>query len=108
MPASGGDVREIWSFGETKQGMPTILHTWAPDGRYILFGAPDLSDLPSWELWRVPVEGGKPEKMGLQRRWGIWHLTLRPDGRQLAFAGRGGASTDSEVWVIENFLPKIK
>jgi len=105
MPASGGDVREIWSFGETKQGTPTISHTWTPDGRYILFGAPDQSDLPSYDLWRVPVEGGKPEKMGLQRRWGIWHITVRPDGRQIMFAGRGGASTDSELWVLENFLP---
>jgi Tol biopolymer transport system component len=106
MPASGGDVREIWSFGETKQGTPTILHTWTPDGRYILFGAQDPSNLTNWELWRVPVEGGKPEKMGLQRRWGIHHISVRPDGRQLVFAGRGGASTDSELWVLENFLPK--
>lgn len=106
MPASGGDAREVWSFGEIKQGTPTISHTWTADGRYILFGAPDLSDLRVWDLWRVPVEGGKPEKMGLQTRWGIIHPTVRPDGRQLAFAGRGGASTDSELWVLENFLPK--
>ena len=106
MPASGGDVREVWSFGKTKQGMPTITHTWTPDGRYILFGAPDPSDLPGYDLWRVPVDGGKPEKVGLQRRWGIWRPTVRPDGRQLAFAGRGGASTDSELWAMENFLPK--
>jgi Tol biopolymer transport system component len=106
MPATGGDAREIWSFGETKPGMPSINHTWTPDGRYILFGAPDPSDPRSWELWRIPVEGGKPEKMGLQRGWGIWHISVRPDGRQLVFAGRGGASTDSELWVLENFLPK--
>jgi Tol biopolymer transport system component len=105
-PASGGDVREIWNFGETKHGMPSASNTWAPDGRYILFGAPDPSDPRGWELWRVPVEGGKPEKLGLQRRWGIWHISIRPDGRQLVFAGRGGASTDSELWVLENFLPQ--
>jgi Tol biopolymer transport system component len=106
MPASGGDVREVWSFGETKQGTGTISHQWTPDGRYILFGAPDPSELRVWDLWRVPAQGGKPEKMGLQRRWGIWHISVRPDGRQLVFAGRGGASTDSELWVLENFLPK--
>ena len=108
MPASGGEAREVWSFGETKQGIPGGDHTWTPDGRYIVFGMPDPQDLPSWDLWRIPVEGGKPEKMGLQRRWGIWDLTVSPDGRQLAFAGRGGASTDSELWVLENFLPKAK
>jgi Tol biopolymer transport system component len=105
MPASGGDTKEIWSFGKTKPGTPGINHTWTPDGRYIVFGAPDTSDLRVWNLWRVPVEGGTPEKLGLQKMWGIFNLTIRPDGRQLAFAGRGGASTDSELWVLENFLP---
>jgi Tol biopolymer transport system component len=108
IPASGGDVREIWSFGEMKQGVPGISHTWAPDGRSILFGAPDLTDMRVWDLWRVPVEGGKPEKMGLQTRWGMWDLTVHPDGRQLAFAGRGGPSDESELWVLENFLPPAK
>jgi Tol biopolymer transport system component len=106
MPASGGEVREICDLGKTKPGTPTITHTWTPDGRYILFGAPDQSDLRVWDLWRVPVEGGRPEKMGLQRGWGIWHISVRPDGRQLVFAGRGGSSMDSELWVLENFLPK--
>ena len=106
MPASGGDAREVWSFGETKEGTPGGNHTWTPDGRYIVFEAPDPSDMRVWDLWRVPVEGGKPENMGLQRRWGILSLTIRPDGRQIAFAGRGGSSMDSELWVLENFLPQ--
>lgn len=105
MPASGGEAREIWNFGETKSGMPPVSHTWAPDGSHILFSAPDPADLPTYDLWRVSIEGGKPEKIGLQRKWGIWGLSVRPDGRQLAFAGRGGASTDSELWVMEQFLP---
>jgi Tol biopolymer transport system component len=105
MPASGGDTKEIWSFGETKRGTPHGDHTWTPDGRYIVFSAPEPSDMPVWDLWRIPVEGGKPETMGLQKRWGIRPLTVRADGRSIAFANRGGASTDSEVWVMENFLP---
>ena len=106
MPASGGDASEVWSFGETKQGVPGVDQTWTPDVRYILFSAPDPSDLRIWDLWRVPIDGGKPKKAGLQRKWPMWDLTIRPDGRQLTFAARGGASSDSELWVLENFLPK--
>jgi Tol biopolymer transport system component len=105
MPVSGGEAREVWSFGETKPGTPGGSHTWSRDGRYILFSALDPDDLPLWVLWRVPVEGGPPERIGLQRRWGIYGLTVHPGGRQIALAGRGGPSTSSEVWMIENFLP---
>jgi len=105
MPAVGGEAREIWSFGETETGTPPIYHRWSPDGRHIFFGGLDQQDRPNWKLWRVPIEGGKPEGMGLQRQWGLWDLTVSPDGRQIAFAGRGGASTESELWILENFLP---
>jgi Tol biopolymer transport system component len=86
-------------------GTPNVSHVWTPDGRYILFSAPDPADMRSWDLWRMPVAGGKPEKIGLQRTWGIWSLTVRPDGRQLAFTGKGGPDTDAELWVMKNFLP---
>jgi len=106
MPASGGEVKEIWNFGEIERGTPGVSQVWSSNGEYILFSAPDLTHMRVWDLWRIPVEGGKPEKAGLQRNWGIFALNLSPDGRQLAFAGRGGASTDSELWVLENFLPE--
>jgi Tol biopolymer transport system component len=107
MPASGGEAREIWNFGEMKRGVPGISHIWAPDGESILFGAPDLKDLRVWNLWRVAVKGGKPpEKMGLQTRWGLWGLSVHPSGRKLIFASRSGPSSDSELWVLENFLPQ--
>jgi len=105
MPVSGGEAREVWSFGETKPGTGLGSHTWSRDCRYILFSAADPDDLPLHVLWRVPVEGGTPEKLGLERRWGIGSLTVHPNGRQVAMAGRGGPSTSSEVWMIENFLP---
>ena len=108
MPASGGEVKELWSFGEIEWGTPGIDQAWSPDGQYILFAAPDLNDMRNCDLWRISVDGGNPEKVGLQRSWGIISPTFSPDGRKLAFAGRGGASTDSELWVLENFLPESK
>jgi len=105
IPISGGETREIWNFGETKRGMPPISHIWSPDGRSILFSSPDPEDMRIWNLWRIRIHGGQPEKTGLQTKWGLWDLTMHPNGRGLLFAGRGGPSTDSELWVLENFLP---
>jgi Tol biopolymer transport system component len=106
VPASGGAARELWNFGATKPGTPGGSHTWSPDGQYILFSQPDYDDLPHWVLWRAPIGGGPPEKLGLDQRWGIDSLTVHPDGSQIAMAGRGGPSTSSEVWMMDNFLPE--
>jgi hypothetical protein len=92
-----------------------------PDGRYILFGtrkrSPDHPDEPvrvpapagggerrklyePVELWRIPAEGGEPQKLLAidEPR----NLSIHPDGQRIAFAAGEEAS---EVWVMENFLP---
>jgi len=55
------------------------------------------------ELWRISLEGGKPEKVGLAMKR-LRELRVHPDGRQIVFAA-GGRKT--EVWVMENFLPEL-
>lgn len=107
IPAVGGTARDIWDFGKVEPGAPSQDLAWSHDGRYILFNEPNTIDTAR-DLWRIPVEGGVPEKMGLQKSGGIRPITVRPDGRQLAFASRGAPSTASEIWVIENFLPEPK
>jgi Tol biopolymer transport system component len=106
IPALGGPAKEIWNFGKAEPGAPSQNIAWTADGRYILFVQYDRADFRGNELWRVPVEGGKPEKMGLQKKWAIFSITARPDGRQIAFASKQTADTDTEVWVMDNFLPK--
>ena len=53
------------------------------------------------ELWRVPVEGGKAERIGVHTGGG---QQFSPDGRRLFFWENN--SQGGEVWVLENFLPK--
>ena len=106
MPAAGGVAKETWNFGKAEPGAPGQSLAWTADGRFILVSQHDRADARNWELWRVPVEGGKPEKMGLEMRWGIAPITVHPDGRQIAFGSKQTADTASEVWVMENFLPK--
>lgn len=38
------------------------------------------------ELYRVPTEGGAPEKFGLEISGFIMNLSAHPDGRQIAFS----------------------
>jgi Tol biopolymer transport system component len=105
IPSAGGPAKEVCNVGKADPGAPSQSLAWTADGRYILFSQYDRADFTIKELWRVPAEGGKPEKMGLQKKWGIFSITVHPDGRQIAFASKLTADTATEVWVMENFLP---
>jgi hypothetical protein len=57
-------------------------------------------------LWRVPVSGGEPEKMGISIAGQLMYPQMHPDGRRITFGlFEIGAS---EVWALENFLPKAR
>ena len=95
MPAAGGEARELLRLRVPETFRWCGAVAWTPDGRYILFAKhkPD-------ELWRVPAEGGKPQKLLAME--GLCHISVHPDGQRVAFTG--GRPT-SEIWVMENFLP---
>ena len=111
MPAAGGEPRELYTW---ELSGAYIWQTWTADGRYILVPIrPPIKDLEGkmenirWALWRIPVEDGEPQKLGLEVP-GIF-FSVHPDGRHIAFTStdptinmRGG------VWVMENFLPEIE
>jgi Tol biopolymer transport system component len=101
IPANGGEPRELFRYEQ--KGNFQISPAWTADGRYIL-----LSRLPdqkgNWDLWRVPVDGGQPEKVGLEKR--CESISAHPNGRQIAFFLN--EASINEVWVMENFLPGLK
>ncbi len=112
MPAAGGEPREILRLPGAPMEVPETFRwsvglTWTPDGRYILFGnhkwPPDqpllYADEPH-ELWRIPAEGGEPQK--LLAMDGLARVSIHPDGQRIAFTG---GKQEAEVWVMENFLP---
>ena len=72
------------------------------DGHSLLLISEDPG--PYAALYRVPAEGGKPEKLGefqgLQHAHGF---SVHPDGRQGMFHS---LVTRTELWALENFLPK--
>jgi len=98
VPTAGGEPRELHRYEAEASWVMSIA--WSRDGKNLLYsvrGDP--------QLWRIGVDGGRPEKTGLSGEGTPWHLSVHPDGRRIAFdSGTFGA----EVWVMENFLPAVQ
>ena len=65
---------------------------------------PTKKDDPKGELYRIPAQGGEPEKLGLEMSGFIINLSAHPDGRHIAFSS--SEQSIGEIWVMENFLPE--
>jgi Tol biopolymer transport system component len=99
MEATGGEPRRLEGTGGTFRGF-----TWSADGKHVLYTRRGAD--AGWQLWRVSVDGGDPELLGLSESSRIAHLSASPDGRRLLFSRRGPGG--AEVWVMENALPVAK
>ncbi|MCJ7579743.1 MAG: tetratricopeptide repeat protein [Candidatus Aminicenantes bacterium] len=110
IPVAGGEVRDITSFEQVGSwGLVDI--GWSPDGQNVFFSklsSEQKGDKPQdWELWKVSVMSGPAEKTGLKIR-GIPYISIHPDGQQIVWSSySAGTAPVPEVWVMENFLPKI-
>jgi Tol biopolymer transport system component len=60
---------------------------WSPDGRFLYFVQQPNRSAAAEELWRVPSQGGTPQKV-LSSRTAIWNPRIDPTGRYLAFASQ--------------------
>jgi len=93
MSSLGGERREL--LREDKHIVGSIV--WTSDSQNVLFMKGGT------ELWRIPAEGGEPRKLWeLEKRIGLQHLRIHPDGRRIAFVG---THTAFELWEMSNFLP---
>jgi len=101
MPSQGGYPVELHRF-ELK-GREIVNLDWSPDGRYIYFSKPTPE---GWELWRVPADGGKAENLQL-KMFRFIHLNIHPNGQQITFASNVSNEMLPEIWIMENFLPKL-
>ena len=102
VPVGGGEARELLRVMQPNAFPPWGGLAWTPDGKYVLF-TQTTGDSPQqpFELWRVPVGGGAPQKTGIAMQ-GLRHLRVHPDGERIVF---GAGQIKDETWVLENFLP---
>jgi Tol biopolymer transport system component len=92
---NGGEPRELFRDLKKKDVYEYMLR-WTKDGRYIIARAGS-------DIWRVPAMGGTPLKLDLAvPKMGAF--ALHPDNRNFVFSV--SEDSRSELWVLENFLPK--
>ena len=106
---SGGETHGLLE-GDRWGPFATETLTWTPDGRYLLFGKYVRGENVT-QLWRVPAEGGEPERLGLEIEAANNYpviVHVHPDGRRLAFNAVRTKHLPGvdELWVMENFLQK--
>ena len=111
IPVDGGDVEERLSFMQVG-GWGLVDVSWSPDGQHIFFtkiaSKEKKEGPPDWELWRIPVEEGDAENLGLMMKK-LPTISIHPDGQQIVLSAYTfGAVPSPEVWVMENFLPEME
>jgi Tol biopolymer transport system component len=104
LPVAGGDASELVRAKEPEAIEGASL-SWSSDSRYIVFGmVRTTSQARKTQLLAIPSHGGEPHALGLAMD-SVRSVSFHPDGQHLAFAASAGKDK-SEVWVMENFLPK--
>lgn len=98
-----GQTREL--LGRDWAEKVRIVACWSRDGSYVfLLVCPDLKARPPiTELWRLPVQGGQPEKLQTFSKLPLIGMQIHPDGSQVALCTHEGLY---ELWAMENFLPQ--
>jgi Tol biopolymer transport system component len=104
MPSLGGESRMIYRASAETAAQSTVV--WTPDQRNLLFvHSRGIGETDTHVLWRVPVDGGRAEEVGMSRKGGHpFSVQVHPDGHRITFEWHEGSG--SEVWALENFLPR--
>jgi Tol biopolymer transport system component len=93
LPMSGGPPRELH---QVARGSFHGLE-WTPDGQSLLFAS-------AGEMWRISPKGGSPEPIGIKLE-GSDGFAVNRSQRLIAFIA---GETKREVWLMENFLPRVE
>ena len=101
IPIAGGEPRDLFTMKSDYPGQ-SGEYVWIPNGKEILI-VKEISSMNknAYEIWRVPVQGGESEKIGLIKKRMLLPR-FHPDGKRIVFFT---FKSIEEIWVMENFLP---
>ena len=104
-------IRNVGSQGRTETGDLFRLKpeqdigalAWAARGDALLVAVGSRDRGRKTQLWRVRLDGTEPENLGIEMDE-LRAVSVSPDGRHLALMTE---KWKSEVWAMENFLPRL-
>jgi Tol biopolymer transport system component len=103
IPSSGGSPQVVHRFDQqTNISNPE----WMSDGKTIIVSVRSSAEASGSILYRVPAEGGEPQKIMLQPE--LWDRpTIHPDGQRIAFGCIANHDIKADIWVLQDFLPEF-
>lgn len=108
----GSGRRELYSVQLQPDNFGGIwTPTWLKDGRSLIFNAPKAGSRWPASMQRIPVEGGKPQSIGLTADIaelagkGIGGMMWHPNGRHVSF---DAVIRRLEHYALENFVPSAR
>ena len=104
MSSEGEAPNCLHEFSQPSGGM--VSHTWTPDGESILYIIKEPEKW-TWGLRLIPADGSDASKLVMKYTNPLYGLDFHPNGRTHTFTARNGASSDAEVWVMENLREQV-
>ncbi len=100
MPSAGGAGREVY-----RVRGPAMIGALAfePDGQHLIFIS-EAERGSRMKLLRIAVAGGQPGETGIEAKF-LDKIMVHPNGKRIFYAAGTGTS---EIWALENLLPKAK
>ena len=96
------DRTETGELFRLKPGQEIGAFAWTARGDALLIAMGSRDRGPRIGLWRVRLDGSGPENLGIEMDE-LRAVSVSPDGRHLALMTERWTS---EVWAMENFLPR--
>jgi Tol biopolymer transport system component len=96
MPAAGGPSRQVFRDPRWLGGSRYNALAWTPDQRSLVFVREAGREVNV--VWRIPLSGGEPSRVGVSMSARLKSLSFHPSGRQLTFTAIESDKTRSGRW----------